>query len=205
VLSMLAVLLGCIAGAAIVAFQAVLRSSWRRWMARHPAPTFVFADLVGYTELTETVGDEAAAHVAKEFSRALAALCRQHGAWQVKSMGDGAMIWAPDASAAVTLAARALEEVGTRPDLLPIRVGAQTGPAVMHRGDWYGRAVNLAARLAREATPNEALVSDATRSATRGEVEFSSQARRELMLQGVEQPVVAWRIAVGAPTVMGTC
>jgi adenylate cyclase len=202
---MLAVLLGCIAGAAIVAFQAVRRSSWRRWMARHPAPTFVFADLVGYTELTETVGDEAAAHVAKEFARAMASLCRQHGAWQVKSMGDGAMIWAPDASAAVTLAARALEEVGTRPDLLPIRVGAQTGRAVMHRGDWYGRAVNLAARLAREATPNEALVSDATRSATRGQVEFSSLARRELMLRGVEQPVVAWRIGVGACAEIGTC
>ena len=66
-LSMLAVLLGCIAGAAIVAFQAVRRSGWWRWMARHPAPTFVFADLVGYTELTEAVGDEAAARVAKEF------------------------------------------------------------------------------------------------------------------------------------------
>ena len=34
----------------------------------------------------------------------MAALCRRHGAWQVKSMGDGAMIWAPDASAAATLA-----------------------------------------------------------------------------------------------------
>ena len=69
----------------------------------------------------------------------------------------------------------------------------------MHRGDWYGSTVNLAARLAREATPNEALVSDATR----GQVEFSSQARRELMLQGVEHPVVAWRIGVGAPTGTG--
>ena len=32
-------------------------------------------------------------------------LCREHGAWQVKSMGDGVMIWAPDATRALALAA----------------------------------------------------------------------------------------------------
>ena len=37
-------------------------------------------------------------------------LSRDHGAWQVKSMGDGAMIWAPDAARAVALAADTLDE-----------------------------------------------------------------------------------------------
>ena len=93
----------------------------------HPSPTFVFADLVGYTALTEERGDEAAARVAREFRRTMSALSRDHGAWQVKSMGDGVMIWAPDAAQAVALAAQAVEEVGTRPDLLPVRVGVHTG------------------------------------------------------------------------------
>ena len=91
-------------------------------------------------------------------------LSREHGAWHVKSMGDGAMIWVPDAGSAVRLAERMLTEVGTRPDLLPVRVGAHTGPAVMRDGDWYGSAVNVAARLADVADPNEAVVSDATQS-----------------------------------------
>ena len=62
-------------------------------MARHPAPTFVFADLVGFTALTQRCGDETAARVAHEFRRTMSALSREHGAWQIKSLGDGAMIW----------------------------------------------------------------------------------------------------------------
>lgn len=61
----------------------------RRRMSRHPAPTFVFADLVGYTRLTDAEGDEAAARLAGEFQRAMRVLSRDHGARQVKSMGDG--------------------------------------------------------------------------------------------------------------------
>jgi hypothetical protein len=45
----------------------------------------------------------------------------------------------------------------TRADLLPVRVGVYTGPAVMQGCDWYGSAVNVAARLAAQAEPNEAL------------------------------------------------
>jgi class 3 adenylate cyclase len=36
----------------------------RRRMRRHPAPTLLFVDLVGYTALTDEQGDEAAARVA---------------------------------------------------------------------------------------------------------------------------------------------
>lgn len=74
-------------------------------MRRHPAPTFVFADLVGYTALTETRGNETAAGVAREFRRSMSSLSRDHGAFTVKSMGDAVMIWAPDAGEAVALAA----------------------------------------------------------------------------------------------------
>jgi class 3 adenylate cyclase len=164
----------------------------RRQMRRHPAPTFVFADLAGYTALTEQRGDEAAAQVAREFRRVMCALSRDHGAWQVKSMGDGVMIWAPDARDAIALAARTIEQVGTRPDLLPVRVGVHTGPAVMRGCDWYGSAVNVAARLAAEAAPNEALVSSSTRAASR---EAIAGRMRELSLRGVERPVAAWRLA----------
>jgi adenylate cyclase len=86
-----------------------------------------------------------AAGGAREFGRTIPELSRKHGAWQVKSMGDGAMIWASDPARAVALAACVLEEVGVRPDLLPVRVGVHTGSVVMRGGDWYGSAVNLRA------------------------------------------------------------
>jgi class 3 adenylate cyclase len=164
----------------------------RRWMRSHPAPTFVFADLAGYTALTERLGDEAAAFVAREFVTAMSAASRRYGAWHVKSLGDGVMIWAPDAVDAIALAEHAVGVVGSRPDLLPVRAGVHTGPAVMHGYDWYGSAVNVAARLAREARPGEALVSSDTLSAASGRLTRAPGARRELALRGLQRTVVAW-------------
>jgi adenylate cyclase len=166
----------------------------RRWIHRDREPTFMFADLAGFTALTERRGDEAAAQVAREFQRAMRELSRQHRAWEVKSWGDGMMIWTPDATQAVALAARTIKEVGTRPDLLPVRVGTHTGTAVMRGRDWYGRTVNVAARLAAEAAPNEALISSATRAAAHSELTRHLRARRELLLRGIERPVVGWRL-----------
>ena len=99
--------------AACVAVVLVVRIAThkRRRMQRHPAPTFVFADLVGYTALTDEHGDEAAARIAREFRRTMCALSREHGAWQIKSMGDGVMIWAPDAGRAMALAAHTVDAV----------------------------------------------------------------------------------------------
>ena len=88
-------------------------------MAAHPTPTFLFADLVGYTTLAERCGDEAAMQVAREFRRVMSLLSREHGACHVKSMGDGAMIWVPDATQAVALAGRTLIEVGRGPTCCP--------------------------------------------------------------------------------------
>jgi adenylate cyclase len=164
----------------------------RRWMRSHPAPTFVFADLAGYTGLTEAHGDQAAAEVASAFQRTMIGLSREHGTWQVKSMGDSVMIWAPDAAQAIALAADTLEEVGSRGDLLPVHIGIHTGPAVMHGWDWYGATVNVAARLADAAGANEALVSAASRAAASGDLPHPLRSRRQLRLRGVERPVVAW-------------
>ena len=136
----------------------------------------------------------------REFRRTVSRLCREYGAWQVKSMGDGAMIWSPDPSRSVSLAARVVEEVGVRPDLLPVRVGVHTGQAVMRGDDWYGSAVNLAARLAKHARPNEALISWSTRSATH-QLDWPLRSRCEIFLRGIEQPISAWRLrALRCPT-----
>ena len=107
---MIEILAGCAAGAAILCVRRLVDERRLLSMARHPAPTFVFADLVGYTALTERRGDDAAARVAHEFWRAMSALCREHGARHLKAMGDGAMIWVPDAGRAVTLAASAVQD-----------------------------------------------------------------------------------------------
>jgi adenylate cyclase len=189
------VAVACVGGAVLGATLRLTRPGWRlREARRRRSATFVFADLVGYTALTDRRGDYSGARVAAEFCRMMTRLCREHDARYVKSMGDGAMIWAPSAGQAVALAARTVEEVGGRDDLLPVRVGAHTGHAVQRDGDWYGNAVNLAARLAREARPNEALVSESTQAAADGEHSDALTLRGEVELRGLASPVVVWRL-----------
>jgi adenylate cyclase len=183
--------LACLLPAGLV-IAAVQR---RNAIKRVAEPTFVFADLAGYTALTERAGDQAAAQVAREFRRTMCLVSREHGAHQIKSMGDGVMIVAKDPAAGVAVAAHAVGRLGTRPDLLPVRVGVHTGPAVRRGCDWYGNSVNVAARLAREAEPNEALISAATRRAANGKLGDRLAMRRDLPLRGLEHPVSAWRLA----------
>jgi len=158
-------------------------------------PTFLFVDLVGFTTATERLGDEAAADLAREFRRTMCALSCRLDARQVKSMGDGVMIWARDPAAAIQIASRAVEEVGTREDLLPIRVGVHTGPAVRRGRDWFGTSVNVAARLSAQAEPNQALISAATHAAVGARTSRALADRSEITLRGVADPVSVWRLA----------
>jgi class 3 adenylate cyclase len=63
----------------------------------------------------------------------------------------------------------------------------------MRGGDWYGNTVNVAARLADQAEPNEALISYTTHSAAQHD--SSLRSSNEFLLHGVEHPVVAWRLS----------
>lgn len=158
-------------------------------------PTFLFVDLVGFTTATERLGNEAAADLAREFRRTMCALSCRLDARQVKSMGDGVMIWARDPGAAIRIAASAVEEVGTREDLLPIRVGVHTGPAARRGRDWFGTSVNVAARLAAQAEPNQALISAATHTAVGSRTSRGLADRSEITLRGIADPVAVWRLA----------
>jgi adenylate cyclase len=191
---MIGMIASCLAASVAVGLIAFASTGRRRRMRRHPAPTFVFADLAGCTALTEERGDEAAADVVREFRRVMCALSRGHGATQVKSMGDGVMIWAPDPSDAIALAAHAVEEVGTRSDLLPVRVGVTPGRPSCAAATGTA-AVNIAARLARQAEPNDALVSAATRAAAGHRLAAALDDRREVALRGVRDMVAAWPLA----------
>ena len=126
--------------------------------------TFLFADLVGYTALSVEQGDEHAAEVATRFQREVRVLAARHGATVVKSLGDGAMVKADDADDAVRLGLALAKGVDGIP---PVRVGVNTGPAVERDGDFFGSAVNLAARLSQAARGGEVLLTDATRAAAR--------------------------------------
>jgi adenylate cyclase len=127
--------------------------------------SFLFADLAGYTALTEAHGDEHAADAAAEFCAAVRTLLEEHGAEEVKAIGDAMLLRVDDPDQAVRLAARIVTGYGARHRTLGIRVGVHTGTAVRRGNDWFGSAVNLASRVADLAGSGEVLLTDATRQA----------------------------------------
>jgi class 3 adenylate cyclase len=152
------------------------------------AHTFLFADLVGFTALAETEGDDRALEVVVALQRRVRELLAEHSAEQVKSLGDGLMLRCSDPRAAVKLGLRVVEELADE-GVPPVRVGIHTGPAVTREGDWYGSTVNVAARLCAVAPGGEVMVSDATRRAA-GHIAGVEWGERELhWLRNVSEPV----------------
>lgn len=125
-------------------------------------PTFMFADLAGFTALTEAHGDADASELAGQFE----ALVREGlpaGAKLVKTMGDAAMVVADDGLAVVLMARELVSAVEELPGRPAVRIGIHVGDAVERDGDYWGHAVNVAARLAARAEPCEILVTDAVK------------------------------------------
>jgi class 3 adenylate cyclase len=121
-------------------------------------PAMCFLDLTGYTQLTEERGDEAVAELAARLAGLVRRTSQEHGGVPVKWLGDGVMFYFREPAAAV-LAALAMAEVVVRHGLPPTHVGIHAGPVVVQDGDYFGRTVNLAARIADYARPGEVLVS----------------------------------------------
>lgn len=124
--------------------------------------TFLFADLAGFTALTEAHGDDEAADVAEAFVEGVRALLHGHEAEEVKTMGDAVMVHVGDAERALCLAECAVGDLGARHGALGVRVGMHTGPAVQRHGDWFGATVNIAARVADLADADEVLLTGET-------------------------------------------
>jgi adenylate cyclase len=155
--------------------------------------SFLFADLAGYTALTEAHGDEHAADAAADFCASVRTLLEEHGAEEVKAIGDAMLLRVDDPDQAVRLAARIVTGYGARRRTLGIRVGVHTGTAVRRGGDWFGSAVNLASRVADLAGSGEVLLTDATRQA------LGALAVRELgprKFKNVAEPLRVYSLAL---------
>ena len=135
---------------------ALERAGLRSRLDRPPAMCFL--DLTGYTRLTEERGDEAAAELAARLTDLVRRSSQEHGGTPVKWLGDGVMFYFREPAAAV-LAAVEMVEMVVRHGLPPAHVGIHAGPVVFQGGDYFGRTVNLAARIADYARPGEVLVS----------------------------------------------
>ena len=143
-------------------------------------PAMCFLDITGYTRLTEERGDEAAADLAATLATLVRQCSQEHDGTPVKWLGDGVMFYFREPGNAVLAALAMVEAVG-RHGLPPAHVGIHAGPVIFQDGDYFGRTVNLASRIADYARPGEVLVSqEVVDAADGGPVTFTEIGPVEL-------------------------
>ncbi|MFZ4519830.1 MAG: adenylate/guanylate cyclase domain-containing protein [Microthrixaceae bacterium] len=127
----------------------------RRELANRSAGTgteqsAVFADLVGYTTLSERLGPLELSELVGSFEAIAYDTVAEHGARVVKTIGDEVLFAADDREVALATTVDLLRRAH-RGGLPPLRAGIDHGPAVWFEGDLFGPTVNRAARLVAEA------------------------------------------------------
>jgi adenylate cyclase len=128
-------------------------------MATEPRPAIAvgFADLVGFTSLSEQLSERETGEMVETFELLATDVIVGGGGRVVKMIGDEVMFSAdPDQVGEIALA---LAETFQSPDLPSVRVGVAAGSVVAQSGDLYGPVVNLAARATMVARPGTVLVS----------------------------------------------
>ncbi len=154
---------------------------------------FLFADLAGFTQLTEAHGDHEAADLVERYADNLDLLASEYGADVVKTIGDAVMMRVPNACDAVAIGVRIVDEVGAQHGVPAVRVGIDYGPAAERKGDYIGRTVNTAARVTELAGAGEVLMTSAVQS-TAGNVEGSEVKDHGChKLKGISNELVIYR------------
>lgn len=147
----------------------------------------LFADLVGFTEYNNVVGDSDAVAVLDTQTRLAAhAVETLDRGRVVKELGDGLMCWFDSPARAID-AALDLMAMGTFP--LAIRMGVHHGDGVQRGGDVAGNTINVGARIAHLARPGELLVSDDALSAIGDTGDISCAAVGPVRVKGVAEPI----------------
>jgi class 3 adenylate cyclase len=152
--------------------------------------TICFSDIVGYTEMTDRLGD----HRTHELLRSHTAILRKeliaNRGVEVKSEGDGFMLAFRDPTAALAFAKefqRGLEghvwpdEIGA----VRVRIGVHRGEVIREADDFFGRTVIIGARVAATAGAGEVLVTDEVREVAGDGFSFGEV--RQLSLKGLSR------------------
>ena len=149
--------------------------------------TFLFSDMFGSTDLVRTLGDIKSREVSRIHEEVLSDLIRQNEGFIVKEMGDGFMAAFTSSRNGVLCAIQIQKELKQlrerQPDLpINVRIGLNTGEAILENGDYFGRAVNEAARISAKATAEQILISSVTKRMTdsAGDLKFGEEIEFEL-------------------------
>jgi class 3 adenylate cyclase len=161
--------------------------------------TLLFTDLVGSTELLQSLGDAAAERLRREHFAILRRAAAEHGGEEVKSLGDGLMLVFESAAAALACAASMQQRIDAQRgaqagEVLGLRIGVNSGEVIRADDDYFGAPVVIAKRLCDQAGAGQALLSDVVRALAGARCEYTLTSRGPLRLKGITEPVAAFEL-----------
>jgi adenylate cyclase len=156
--------------------------------------TIAFADLVGFTRLGESLEIEQIGDLTGRLFE-LASDAARPPVRLVKMIGDAAMFASPESEPLLDAVVGIVESAGTD-EIPPLRAGVARGQALGRSGDWYGRPVNLAARITNFARPDSVVadqqVKDSIAKTNGWPFDFSFAGKRRF--KGIEGEVPVHRV-----------
>jgi adenylate cyclase len=144
-----------------------------------------FADLAGYTRLTEEQGEAKAVSAVERFVETVERTL-PIDARVIKTLGDEVMVVGVDAGALTSWAVGLTGELA--PGSPPPRIGIHSGAALYRDGDYYGREVNRAARVVARASGGEVLVTRPVMDAASRQDGLEFELIGEVVLKGFNEP-----------------
>jgi class 3 adenylate cyclase len=181
---------GALNGLNVESMERALEAHGLRSRGDATPPAVVFADLTGFTRLTEEEGDQLAAQHASMLADLAASIAPNHDGRLVKQLGDGVMLVFDGGDRAIE-AAVTLRRAAAQSALPALHIGVCAGPMIERDGDYFGRTVNLAARLAALAGPGEILADAIAASSTGSARSFELEP---VTLKGISGPVTPYRV-----------
>ncbi len=173
--------------------EELLKARFRREIS------LLFSDIKGSTAYFEKMGDVAGRDMIRRHNDLLFPIIDRHHGNIIKTIGDAIMASFPHASDAVTAAIdmqRALySERCTTDQSISIRIGINTGEALVEDNDLFGDMVNLAARIQSLANPDQILISRTTRDKTIEEKpELNAQQMGEVRIKGKQHRIELFQV-----------
>ena len=148
-----------------------------------------FADLSGFTALTQRLNPTELSNLLIEFAAAVADVVHADGGRVVKFIGDAVMWVSPTPERLVKVALDLVDHPRAREAGLQVRAGLGYGTVLAINGDYFGNPVNLAARLVGAATPGQILASSDVRDEL---ADWPAIPHDPLTLKGFDAPVTAF-------------
>jgi adenylate cyclase len=153
-----------------------------------------FADMVGFTLLSQHLSDQELAAVVRRFEELSHDIVTGLGGRVVKMIGDEVMFVVSSAADAARIGLNLADAYADDDLLSDVRVGLAFGPVLLSDGDYFGPTVNLAHRIVNIGNPGTVLISDEFHTALMAVApdEFTAQALRPRLLKDLGRVQLWW-------------